>query len=91
MKLRPTAERETRILEKKKSDNLAGCSVLIYNTDMDAVTIPHAFAANDDSERWFWSPEWQKKEAEADEDIRKGRVSKKFSSYKALIKALDVG
>ncbi len=40
-------------------------------------------------ESWFWSPEWQKKEREADKAIRAGKVSKKFSSHRELIKALN--
>jgi len=40
-------------------------------------------------ESWFWSPEWQKKEREADEAIQAGKVSKKYSSHKELIKALN--
>ena len=36
---------------------------------------------------WFWTPEWQKKEREADEDIAQGRV-KEFASVDELIKDL---
>jgi bifunctional DNA-binding transcriptional regulator/antitoxin component of YhaV-PrlF toxin-antitoxin module len=36
---------------------------------------------------WFWTPEWQKKEREADEDIARGRV-KEFESVEELIKDL---
>jgi len=39
-------------------------------------------------EQWFWTPEWQKKEAEADIAIRKGQVSDAFLDHKELIKAL---
>jgi AbrB family looped-hinge helix DNA binding protein len=28
---------------------------------------------------WFWTPEWQKKEREADEDIAQGRVTESAS------------
>ncbi len=38
---------------------------------------------------WFWTPEWQKKEAEADEDIKNGRVYGPFKSHKALMAALN--
>lgn len=37
---------------------------------------------------WFWTKEWQKKEREADEDIKKGRVYGPFSNAKDLIKSL---
>ncbi len=36
---------------------------------------------------WFWTPEWQKKEREADEDVARGRV-KEFSSVEELLKEL---
>jgi bifunctional DNA-binding transcriptional regulator/antitoxin component of YhaV-PrlF toxin-antitoxin module len=36
---------------------------------------------------WFWTPEWQKMEREADEDIARGRV-KEFSSVEELLKDL---
>lgn len=39
-------------------------------------------------ENWFWTPEWQKKEAEADGAIRKGKISQQFSDYKKLLFAL---
>ena len=39
-------------------------------------------------EQWFWTAEWQQKEAEADEDIRAGRVYGPFSDGKELLKAL---
>lgn len=37
---------------------------------------------------WFWTPEWQKKEAEVDAAIRAGMVSGPFSNHKDLISAL---
>lgn len=37
---------------------------------------------------WFWTKKWQKKEREADEDIKKGRVCGPFTNAKDLIKSL---
>lgn len=37
---------------------------------------------------WFYTPEWQRKEREADEAIARGDVSGPFSSAKELIKHL---
>lgn len=37
---------------------------------------------------WFWTKEWQEKEKEAEEDIRKGRVHGPFESAKDLLKFL---
>lgn len=37
---------------------------------------------------WFWTPEWQAMEKEADEDIKVGRV-KSFSSVEDLVGSLE--
>jgi len=37
---------------------------------------------------WFWTPEWQKKEREVDEEIARGEL-KGFKSVDELIKDLD--
>lgn len=39
-------------------------------------------------EQWFWTPEWQKKEAEADEAIRTGKLTGPFFDHKKLLSAL---
>ena len=39
-------------------------------------------------EEWFWTPEWQKKELEADQDIIRGRVYGPFFSARDLIRHL---
>lgn len=38
---------------------------------------------------WFWTKEWQKKEREADGDIRSGRLSGPFTDAKDLIAHLN--
>lgn len=40
-------------------------------------------------QEWFWTKEWQKKEIEADEDIRAGRLSGPFTNTKDLIAHLN--
>jgi hypothetical protein len=42
----------------------------------------------DKDQAYFWSPQWQEAEREADEDIKAGRV-KTFSSVEELIEDLD--
>ena len=42
----------------------------------------------DPTQAYFWTAEWQKGEAEAERDIRKGRV-KKFKSVKELMRDLE--
>lgn len=39
-------------------------------------------------QEWFWTKEWQKKEREANEDIKKGRVYGPFTNAKDLIRSL---
>ena len=39
-------------------------------------------------EQWFWTPEWQKKEAEVDEAIRTGKVVGPFRDHRRLVAAL---
>ena len=40
------------------------------------------------AERWFWTPEWQQKEREADEAIRAGKIQGPFSDHKTLLASL---
>ena len=39
-------------------------------------------------EAWFWTPEWQKKEAEADEAIKRKKISRQFTKHRTLIASL---
>ena len=41
----------------------------------------------DPSQAWFWTKEWQEKEKEAEEDLKKGR-RKTFKNTKETIKHL---
>jgi AbrB family looped-hinge helix DNA binding protein len=41
----------------------------------------------DAAQAWFWTPEWQEKEREADEDIAAGRVER-FESDEEFLAAL---
>jgi AbrB family looped-hinge helix DNA binding protein len=47
--------------------------------------VPMALIPRD--QLWYWTPEWQTKEKEADRDIASGRV-KRFKSVAKAIKAL---
>lgn len=37
-------------------------------------------ARHDRSQAWFWTKEWQEAEKQADEDIRKGRITRLSST-----------
>ena len=43
----------------------------------------------DPEDAWFWTPEWQKKEREADEDIKNGRVHGPFKTSREFFVALN--
>lgn len=55
--------------------------------DAQIVLKPKRLISRD--QEWFWSKEWQKKEREADQDIKAGRVSGPFTNAKDLILHLD--
>ena len=44
----------------------------------------------DPTQAWFWTPEWQAKEREADEDIAAGRFTR-FESDEEFLAALEAG
>ena len=48
-------------------------------------------ADRDPDQAWFWTPEWQAGEREAEEDIREGRVSEPYDDVEELIEDLRQG
>jgi antitoxin PrlF len=42
----------------------------------------------DTEQAWFWTPEWQQRELEADEDLATGRVTR-YESDEQFLVALD--
>jgi|GEM_PF-325082 len=63
-----------------------GSLVLIKIVENAVVMVPQETVDKDQS--WFWQERWQKLEAEAEEDIRKGRV-KSFDSVKELFDEIE--
>lgn len=55
--------------------------------DTEIVLKPKRLISRD--QEWFWTKEWQKKEKEADEDIKAGRLSGPFTNAKDLIAHLN--
>jgi AbrB family looped-hinge helix DNA binding protein len=41
------------------------------------------------TQAWFWTPEWQAKERQANEDLSAGRVSETFPSGDEFVEALE--
>jgi hypothetical protein len=42
----------------------------------------------DNEQAWFWTPEWQQREREADEDLAAGRVTR-YEGDEQFLAALD--
>ena len=72
--------RISRALRLKKGDHL-----LVRLEGQRVEMVPVSLIPKD--QLWFWTPEWQAKEREADEDIAQGRV-KGFDSVDDLMKEL---
>jgi AbrB family looped-hinge helix DNA binding protein len=66
-----------KALRLKKGDTML---MRLVGRKLELVPIPR-------DQLWFWTPEWQKKEQEANEDIAQGRV-KETASVDELIKDL---
>jgi hypothetical protein len=64
-------------LRLKNGDHLL---MRLVDRKLELVRIPR-------DQLWFWTPEWQRKEREADEDIAQGRV-KEAASVDELLKDL---
>ena len=69
--------RIARALRLKKGDYIL---VRMVGRRVELIILPKA-------QLWFWTPEWQKKEREADEDFAQGRV-KESASVDELLKDL---
>jgi AbrB family looped-hinge helix DNA binding protein len=63
-----------------------GSLVLLKVVDETVVLVPQATVDKDQS--WFWRERWQKLEAEAEEDIRRGRV-RSFDSVEELFDEME--
>jgi AbrB family looped-hinge helix DNA binding protein len=71
---------------RKELDIEEGDLVEIEVVDDRAVVTPKKLV--DKSQAYFWTEEWQKGEAEAEADIKAGRV-KTFDSVEELLEDLD--
>jgi antitoxin MazE len=72
--------RISKALKLKKGDHM-----LVRLVGERVELVPASLIPKD--QLWFWTPEWQEKEREADKDIAEGRV-KEFSSVEELLKDL---
>lgn len=61
---------------------------LIEVTERDGQILLTPKRLIDADQAWFWTPEWQEGEREADEDIKAGRLSGPFKTMEELKKHL---
>ena len=68
--------------------NLEDGDVLVIEERVDGILMkPRKLL--DPAQAWFWTEEWQKKERQAAEDIKTGRVSGPFKGVEELRKHLE--
>lgn len=72
--------RISKALKLKKGDH-----ILMRLVGRRVEMVPASLIPKD--QLWFWTPEWQRKEREADEDIAQGRLQE-FDSVEALLQDL---
>jgi AbrB family looped-hinge helix DNA binding protein len=76
-------------IPKKIRDRLGlqeGDYVEVEERDGEIVMVPKKLI--DADQAWFWTPDWQASEREADEDIKAGRISGPFKTMDELKKHL---
>jgi len=86
IKVREKGQITLPLYMRKKLGLEQGDLVLVKIVDNTVVLIPQETIDKDQT--WFWSDRWQKKEAEAEEDIKKGRV-KGFDSVEELFDDIE--
>ena len=64
-----------------------GDNLLVDITDGRIVLTPATLVARDQA--WFWTPEWQAREAEADADLAAGRAVRHTSDTDFLASLVD--
>src|SRR5258708_5282004 len=69
--------RIAKALKLKKGDHM-----LVRLVDRRVELVPASLIPKD--QLWFWTPEWQAKEREADTDIAEGRVKESISVEELL-------
>lgn len=88
IKVREKGQVTLPVFIRKSLDLTKGSIVLAKIVDNTVVLVPQRTIDKD--QIWFWTERWQKLEAEAEKDIRKGRV-KTFNSVEELFDEIEEG
>jgi len=86
VKVREKGQVTLPVFIRKSLDLTKGSIVLAKIVDNTVVLVPQRTI--DKGQIWFWTERWQKLEAEAEKDIRKGRV-KTFNSVEELFDEIE--
>jgi len=86
IKVREKGQVTLPVFIRKSLDLTKGSIVLAKIVDNTVVLVPQRTI--DKGQIWFWTERWQKLEAEAEKDIRKGRV-KTFNSVEELFDEIE--
>ncbi len=86
IKVREKGQITLPLYMRKKVHIEKGSIVLAKVIDNTIVLIPQETIDKDQA--WFWTERWQKLEAEAEQDIREGKV-KSFDSVEDLIDEME--
>ncbi|UCE21043.1 MAG: AbrB/MazE/SpoVT family DNA-binding domain-containing protein [Candidatus Aminicenantes bacterium] len=86
IKVREKGQVTLPVFIRKSLDLTKGSIVLAKIVDNTVVLVPQRTIDKD--QIWFWTERWQKLEAEAEKDIRKGRV-KTFNSVEELFDEIE--
>lgn len=60
-----------------------------FTTQEDGTVALRGWTSIPTDQKWFWTPEWQEGEREADADIAAGRLHGPFASAEEMLATLD--
>ena len=80
-------EQETILTAKEKIEQIQKDILHSQGFTKEEIKVASKVGLIDPDQAWWWTEEWQKKEREAEKDVKEGKV-KKFSNVEDFIKDL---
>ena len=80
-------EQEILLKAKEKIEKIQNNLLNSQGLTKEEIKVACKVGLIDEDQAWWWTEEWQKKEREAEKDIKRGRV-KRFAKVEDLIKDL---